>query len=329
MDRQEIQSELGDAMQLKRVYSNSNLASLRVNINEEVAIKGIGIRISGTAGATAPVVGDVGRLQYIKNGVTLVDCGFDSLLAFNDIMGGTPNRESTNSGVVDLYAYIPRRYLDNNVEHIVPSDNAQIQCTFGANLATRIASGGLVEVYLDLEKGVQLYDLMIRQYSTTISGASTTPIPIDQPNLAFIGLSATVSSVFTLTGSNITQVSYEIGGLSGDASLGALQDNTSFQFNIENLAGTASLVPYELMAALYTAAGDVTSKLFDNLRVGITTSGASVAELFAVGALFNEARLEQTMQKQRARLLDIANRKQASGDEASVATVQKVLANAS
>lgn len=316
-------------MFLKRIYEDSSLTSLFAVINEEVDFKGIAIRITGTAGATAPTVGDVGRIQYIKRGVTIVDAGFDALLAFGDLVGGTPNRESTNSGVVDLYAYIPRRYLDDNVEHVVPSDNAQIKAVFNANLNTRIASGGKVEVYLDLEKGVQKYDLLIRQYSDSVAGASVRPFAVDQPNIIFAGISATVSAVFTLTGSNVTQVSYEIGGLVGDASLGALQDNTTFQFNIENLVGTASLVPYDLMACVYVANGDVTARLYDNLAMRVTTSGAASLEFFVVSAMFDEKRHEDSVNKQRSRMLDITQRKAQRGDVSTVTTLKQIAASSS
>lgn len=311
-------------MLLKRIYEDSSLASLFQVINEEVDFKGIAIRISGTAGATAPVVGDVGRIQFIKRGVVVVDSGFDMLLAFDDLLGGTPNRESTASGVVDLFCYIPRRYLDDNVEHVVPADNAQIKATFNANLATRIASGGKVEVYLDIEKGVQKYDMIIRQYSDSVSGASVRPFAIDQPNIMFAGLSATVSAVMTLTGSNITQVQYEIGGLSGDATVGAIQDNTSFQFNIENLVGTASLMPYELLGAIYVANGDITSRLYDNLRLLVTTSGASSPEVLVASASFDEERFIQSTNKQKARVLDIQQRKSAKGDTDTIKTLSAV-----
>jgi hypothetical protein len=321
----EIEGE-NQTMMLKRIYEDSSLTSLFAVINEEISFKGIAIRITGTAGATAPVVGDVGRIQYFKKGVAIVDAGFDTLLAFGDLIGGTPNRESTNSGVVDLFAYIPRRYLDKNVEHVVPSDNAQIKCTFNANLATRIASAGKVEVYLDIERGVQNYDLVMRQYSDSVSGASVRPMAIDQPNIFFVGSSATVSAVLTLTGSNITQYAVEIGGVQGDCTVGAAQDNTTFQFNIENLVGTASLVPYELMAALYVGDGDITSKLYDNVRVLITTSGASSPELLIASALFDNDRLNASAGKQKARVIDITQRKNQRGDSATVTALANIAA---
>jgi len=311
-------------MLLKRIYEDSSLASLFQVINEEVDFKGIAIRISGTAGATPPVVGDVGRIQFIKRGVVVVDAGFDMMLAFDDLLGGTPNRESTGSGVVDLFCYIPRRYLDDNVEHVVPADNAQIKATFNANLATRIASAGKVEVYLDIEKGVQKYDMIIRQYSDSVAGASVRPFAIDQPNIMFAGLSATVSAVLTLTGSNISQVQYELGGLSGDATIGAIQDNTSFQFNIENLAGTAALMPYELLGAIYVANGDITSRLYDNLRLLVTTTGAASPEVLVASASFDEERFIQSTNKQKARVLDIQQRKAAKGDTDTIKTLSAV-----
>jgi hypothetical protein len=166
--------------------------------------------------------------------------------------------------------------------------------------------------------------MIIRQYSDSVSGASVRPFAVDQPNIMFVGLSATVSSVLTLTGSNITQVQYEIGGMSGDATIGAVQDNTTFQFNIENLVGTATLVPYELMGCVYVANGDITSRLYDNIRLLVTTSGASSPEVLVCSASFDEERYVQSTNKQKARVLDIQNRKTSKGETDTIKTLSAV-----
>ncbi len=311
-------------MLLKTIYDDSSLASLFAVINEDVSFKGIIVRITGTNGVTAATLADVGRIQYIKNGQVLVDAGYDMLNYLGDIIGGIPNRETTASGALDFFTYIPRRLFDDNVEHVSPTDNAQIKCTFGSNLATRVASAGKVEVLLDLERGVQKYDLALRQYSDSVSGAQTRPWPIEQPNIILAALSATVSGALTLTGSNISRVFTEVGGLAADASIGALQDNTTAQFGLEDITATAANLPWPYAAVLYAANGDITSRLYDSLRTVLTTSGASSPELLIASALFDNDKFVDSANKQRARLMDITHTKEIRKDAATLNALQTV-----
>jgi hypothetical protein len=304
-------------MMLKRIYEDSSLTQMFAQIKETVSFKGIGIRISGTNGATAVQLADVGRIQYIKNGRTIIDAGFDALHALNHVLGGNPLDNTTGSGALDFYLYIPRRFNDNNVEMVVPSDDAQIKCTFNANLATRIASGGLIQVFLDLEEGSQKYDLAIRQYSESIAGASTNPVAYEQPNLLLVGLGATVSGVFTLVGSNLTQMTTQVGNQISDFDLATLQANTNAQLNLEadNL----------LLGVPYLAAGDINSRLHDNARMSFTTSGASVPETILMSALFDNKRLTHSRQIQSASLRRVITSKNNKGDVETVATVQRIV----
>lgn len=301
-------------MMLKRIYEDSSLVQMFAQINETVSFKGIAIRITGTNGGTAATLGDVGRIQYQKNGVTIIDAGFDALHALCNVLGGFPNNSSTASGALDFFLYIPRRFNDNNVEMVTPKDDAQIKCTFNANLNTRVASGGKVEVYLDLEEGTQKYDLAIRQYSESIAGASTKPVAYEQPNILMVGMSATVSGVFTTAGSNISQLTCQVGAQIADFSLGALTDNTQAQMNLE-----ASWV---LMGVPFVAMGDITSRLCDNVRLGITTSGASVPETLILSALFDNDRLIQTRNNQVAVLNTRLAKKTGARDYATVQAVR-------
>lgn len=304
-------------MMLKRIYEDSSLVQLFASINESVSFKGIAIRITGTNGGTAATLGDVGRIQYIKRGVTIIDAGFDALHALCNVLGGFPNNTSTTSSTLDFFLYIPRRFNDNNVELVIPSDDAQIKCTFNSNLNTRVASAGKVEVYLDLEEGTQRYDLAIRQYSESIAGASTKPVAYEQPNILMIGFGATVSAVFTTVGCNITQLTAQIGAQVADFSLGALTDNTQAQFNLE--------ASWLLMGVPYFANGDINSRLSDNLRLGITTSGASTPETLLISALFDNDRLTMSRNAQISSLKSKLANKAAKRDMATVAVVQRAV----
>lgn len=301
---------------LERIYEDSNLNSLHVVLHEENSFKGIAIRISGVNGATAVELEDVGRLQYFKGGEALIDADFDMLHSMGHILMGNPFDNSTASGALDYFLYIPRRLFDDNVDHVVPSDNAQIKCTFGANLATRIASGGVVEVYLDRELGIQKYDLVMRQYSETIGGTSTFPWSLSQPNIMMAALSARVSGVLTTVGSNISQITVQVGDQHSDLSLGALVAYTNAIRELE--------ADYLIAALPFVAQGDITAGLQDSIRFTITTSGASTPEMLLVSALFDNARLNMSASQQVQRIRTIVKKKIDMGQLNTVSTLKRL-----
>lgn len=301
---------------LERIYEDSNLNSMHVVIREEVTFKGIALRISGTNGATPVALADIGRLQYFKGGEAIIDSDFDMLHSMGHILMGNPFDNSTGSGALDMFLYIPRRLFDNNVDHVLPSDNAQLKITFGANLATRVASGGIVEVYLDRELGIQRYDLVMRQYSETIGGASTFPWSLAQPNIMFAALSARVSGVLTTVGSNITQLTVQVGDQNSDLSLGALVAYTNAIRELET--------DYALATLPFVAQGDITASLHDSIRVSVTTSGASTPELLLVSALFDNNRLNMSASQQLSRLRGLIKNKIDKKQFNTVKTLQRL-----
>lgn len=301
---------------LERIHEDSNLNSMHVVIHEEVFFKGIALRISGTNGATPVALADIGRLQYFKGGEAIIDADFDMLHAMGHIIMGNPFDNSTGSGDLDFFLYIPRRLFDRNVDHVLPSDNAQIKITFGSNLATRVASGGLVEVYLDRELGTQRYDLVMRQYSESIAGASTYPWSLSQPNILMAALSARVSGVLTTVGSNITQLTCQVGDQNSDLSLGALVAYTNAIRELDS--------DYALATLPFVAQGDITSGLLDSIRVSITTGGASTPELMIVSALFDNARLNMSASQQLARLQALIKNKIDKRQFNTVKTLQRL-----
>ena len=113
--------------------------------------------------------------------------------------------------------------MDNNVEHVKASDNAQIRITFPAAFATALAAmTEPVEVFLDLEDGVQKYDLEIKQYTETMAGAGVLPVTYNQTDICMVALSATVGGVITTAASNLTQFAIEVGKKHGDFGLTSL-----------------------------------------------------------------------------------------------------------
>ena len=298
---------------LRRIYEDSNLAQTLCQFQQEASFKGIAIRISGVNTATAATLADIGRVQFIKNGTSIIDAGFDALIQANHVMGGNPKDTSVASGELDLFLYIPRRFNDNNVETVIPSDNAHITITHHANLDTRVASAGKVEVYLDIEQGVQKYDMAIRQYSETMGGAGVRPVALDQPNIMGVFIGDTESGVFTLDATNISQLTCEVGSDTSDLSIGALEDYTNVAFNLE--------ADFDDMGVMYFASGDVTSRLFDNVRISFTTTGAAQPETLIYSALYEPKRLKETANKQASRLRSIMTSKKSRNQLATVAAV--------
>ena len=119
---------------LVKIHEDSNLTQLLVNIKSNYSFKAITIRITGTNGVTPVTLDDIGRVVYMKKGITLIDCAFEYFSAIDDLIGGTPDITSTASGALDFYIVIPRRYGDKNVEHVSASDNAQISINFKSKI---------------------------------------------------------------------------------------------------------------------------------------------------------------------------------------------------
>lgn len=300
-----------------RVYSESNLVSLHCPINFECSIKGIGVRITGTNGATAAQLADVGRITYKKNGKTLVSMGYDFIQALNHILGGNPKDNTTASGALDFYSYIPRRFFDRNVDYITKKDNAVIEASFNSNLDTRVSSGGLVEVYLDIEEGVQAYDLCLNQYTDSASGSGVWPISIKaNPNLLMVAVSDVVSNVLTLSSSNYSQVVTRVGDRVSSASIGALLDHTNFMMNLET--------DFSLCAVPFVASGDITSKLDDSVSLEITTGGTAQMEIGIMSANFNDEKNLETIKKQRARFNDKTRQASEQGRASDVTVVKRL-----
>lgn len=278
-------------MLLKSVHEKSDLLSMYVPLNFEATFSAIVIKISGTNGATKTELADVGRITYEKNGVTIVDAGFDMLHALNHVLGGNPKDTTSNSGALNFYASIPRGFNDRNIEHVTPNDNAMLRCQFNSNMATRIASGGVVEVYLQLENGTQSYELKINQFQEDIGGASVQPVSYESnKNILLVGCSAIVSDVLTLTGSNLDRIGYEIGGNSGNPTIGAITDNTNYEFDLED--------DYNNICIPYVALGDPTSRLHDNINFNFDTSGASSVQTVIMSASFDVDRFNKSVRRQ-------------------------------
>lgn len=305
---------------LYKIYESDNLTSMLVNLKGSYSFKGIVIRITGTNGATPATLDDVGRIVYQKKGATIIDMAFGYFTAIGDLIAGVPDTTSTASSTLDLYGYIPRRWGDSNVEHVSSNDNASIAITFGANLATRVASGDKVEVYLDLEDGIQKYDLMFKQYGFSQGGAGTPHISIEQDNIVSVFMTEYLSSILTLASGLVTAVNGNLGHKNINASIGALIDDTCFKHHIEQTADDI------LAVNLFNAEGDITSGLIDGLTLNITTSAATIIELGIVSMSFDPSKLDKSVMAQQTRVNTIVNSKVARGKTADVATLKKISA---
>jgi len=302
---------------LYKIYEDSNLSSLSCPIRENVSFKGICIRITGTNESTEAELEDVGLIQYVKNGQQMINCNFDWLMALSHMLGGNPKDDSTSSGALRFFVYIPRFFFDDNVEHVTPEDNARISCTFNAGLDTGIASGGKVEVFLDVEDGIQKYDLIINTHAESMAGAATAVMTLEQPNILAIGVSDLVSSVLTTASSAITKYSIAVGGVShGDAAIGSWVDYTNCVMNLES--------DYVIATLPFRASGDITSRLKDTANLSIVTSGAAEPQVVVLSAQFDDKRLTRSLDARNARIIERTQSKILSNRADTLAVVKRV-----
>lgn len=305
---------------LNKIYESDNLSAMLVNLKGNYSFKAIVIRITGTNGVTPATLDDVGRIVYQKKGFTIIDMAFEYFSAINDLISGIPDVTSPASGALDFFISIPRRWGDSNVEHISSNDNASLSINFGTNLETRIGSGGKVEVYLDVEDGIQKYDLMFKQYGFSQGGAGTPHIAIEQDNIVSIFMTEYLSSELTLASGLVTAIQGNLGHKNINASIGAIIDDTSYKYRIEQ-------TPDDIKAVnLFNAEGDITSGLIDGVAFNTTVSGATIIELAMVSMFFDPDKLTKSVLAQQTRVNTIVNSKIARGKTNDVATLRKISA---
>lgn len=304
-------------MALKRLSSNSNLVSQLLTIDEELTVKGFAMRMADATQVLQLLPAEIGRITYSKNGKTLVDVGVDFLIALGDLMGGFSENTSVLNAELEYWIYIPRRYKnDNNVELIKPSDKAQIRITFGSDVAaTMIAATEAIEIYADIDDGVQKYELEILQVSDSIGGAGNVPFNVSATNILMVLLSDSNSGVLTLAGSNIDQVTMDIGQHAFDMSTVALLSDTNYHNHFETET--------DLLGVVYDARGTISGKLHDNTRLKFTTSGAATPEVITIGAKFNDARSRESLKLEANKLRERITAKTAKGDTDTVLAIQR------
>jgi len=278
-------------------------------------------RLTGTNGATATTLNDVGRIRYTVRGRTLVDSSFEYLSGLTKVFGGDPITTSTISGPLDLAVLIPRFWGDDNIELIDPSDNATFEISFGGNVATRVASGFLAELYAIPEIGLNSYQLMLMESSDSIGGAGVFQMaspPGTMENIVACYMSELVSNVLTLSSGLITRVDGNIGSAAKiNASIGALKAIT----NMKNELGGS----FDLLAEIYSAdIGDLAGRLNDSLNLNVHVSAASEPRMLLVGLAFNPDKLAQSAALLTNDFNQSLNRKQAAGHRRSVQVLRTV-----
>lgn len=304
-------------MLLRTLSEDTSLAQIIVPIRETVSFKGFVIQMEGTSdtGKTLAIE-DVGRIRYEKNGQTIIDADFDYLMHLMDILGGAPLVSCAEAGDTFLQLYITRRFFDDNVETVVPSDNANLTIQFKAQFDTEMASC-TTRTAVDVESGTQKYNLKILQHTDTIAGAGNRPKTINADNILMTLISDNTPATLTLTGSNITRIHSVNGPINGGCDLEMALWNTCGQFNLEvdTFAGAA---------VIYAAAGDITSRLSDSTDLTITTDGAATPEILVLSADFDLPRYNATISAQGKRFDGIKQHKIDTGKGATVGAVQRV-----
>lgn len=304
-------------MGLKRLSSNSNLAQQIFTFEEEIQVKGFAMRLADATQVGQLLPWEIGRMVYTKNGHTLVDVGSDALMALGNLMGGYSENESGNGAVLENWIYIPRRFKnDNNVELIKPSDKAQIRITFGSDVAVAMAAATEnIEIYADMEDGIQKYELEILQVSATIGGTGNTPFAVQANNILMIVVSDVVSNILTFASSNITQITLDIGGRHHDMSVPALLSDTQYHHRVETET--------ELVGVIYDTQGTISGKLHDEARLKFTTSGSANPQVITLGAKFNNARTKESTKIEINKVRAAIARKAERGDTDTIQAVQR------
>lgn len=298
---------------LRNIYRDTNFSQTLAPIKETITFSDIVISIQGVndTGQTL-ALDDVGRVTYEKNGQTLIDADFEYLFYLADAFGGVPRFASATAGVVDIYLTIPRHLLDDNVEAVIPSDNAQIKITHPSAFDTALVSG-TVSVSLDIAFGVQNYNQTMFQLTKDISGTGNIPFDVEVENIFLIAVTAKVSGALTTVGSNITRIRTEIEDLVGDGTLKELLGEINQKFKYETFTNKI-LIPY-------VAQGDITGKLSDNAKMTYDVSGASQVENLVLGAKFDLNRQKVSANAQRTRFRNLTERKIKQGKASTVEAI--------
>jgi len=303
---------------LKKIEETTSLNQLHATFKQNLSFKEIIIHIVGTNDtAQTLALADIGRVRYEKNGEVMVDAGFDFLHGMSSINGGHAKAESATASDVDIWLSIPRYFNDKNVETVVPSDQAQLLITFNSAFATALASA-TTRVYVNQEEGVQNYDLQIKQFRHDISGAGDIPVKFNEMNILQIALSDIVSSVLTLSSSNITRVTTQVDEQSGASiPVSSLQANTNYNHRLE--------AAYNNIAVIYEAEGDVTSRLSDGVDFSFGTSGAATPEVLIISAFFDEDRKNKTRRSQSLRFESKLKIKSNNGQHKTVGAIRSLV----
>ena len=285
------------------IHEDTNLVSNIVHFRQPMQVKGIAIQITGTNGATACTLADVGKAILKNRNNEIVNCDFEYLMSLNHQMGGNPRDNSAISGALDFMVYIPLNFDDKNVVTMLPKDQYQLTLDHNANMATRIASGGKVRVFADVSYGISGYIPTIRQYAYSASANGKVIETIRTQNIFGVLIGDTVSSELTLSGCNISTVQCNVGDFTSRLDLDSLIGASNYKARVE--------VDYDISAFSFIADGDITQRFADSvdLYIDIGSGGASTPQILVLGALFDGERAQDTKIAQVDRIKTIQSNK--------------------
>lgn len=301
---------------LKKFYEDTNLVQTIAPIQEIITMKGIYIVISGTAGAADLALEDIGRVMLEKGGQEIINASGEFLFAHSELVSGHPEF-TAQIGVSTIGLYIPFRKNDRNVMTFVPQDNAILKIDHKSNLATALDTGGKVTIYADVDRGVQLYDMKYVQYSYNMASGQEMPIDIQQDNILMSLISDSTPATLTLATSNISNIQTEIDEYNSRVAISDLKFLTAYQHELETT--------YVVAGVHFDADGDFTSRLSDQMKLNITTSGGvATPEILVVSAKFDPVRMSKTKTAQTKRLQVLIDRKVAFNKTATVKAINQM-----
>lgn len=290
-------------MALQLLHEETNLVNNIVHFRQPMQLKGLVIHITGTNGATPVAIADIGKIILKNRKDEIVNCQADSVLSYNHQVGGNPLDNSTGSGALEMFLYIPFGYDDKNVLTMLPKDQYQLTLDHNSELATRIASGGKVRVYADVSYGVSAYTPIMRQYAFSANASGKILETVRTQNIYAIMISDIVSSVQTLVGSNISTVQLNVGDFDSRLDLDAVIAMSNYKMKVES--------DYNLSAMAYISDGDITQRFSDSadIYIDVGSGGSVTVQILMLGALFDSERALATQNAQIDRLQTIKNNK--------------------
>ena len=307
---------------LKLIHTDTDQNQFLCNINGPMKVKGFYFVVDGTSdtGQTLALY-DIGRMfLYGRGGRQLVGIDFDYLYELNKIWYGWDNDLLQEADECYAAVYIPRGFMDDNIELWEADDNGTFRINFNNAFATKMASVQ-VRLYADVDEGVSQYQLTISQQELVEGAAGTFGRQFNHENIAqaFFSDRPTAGQSLDLGGSDVTRLTGNIGNLHLNAELDDLVSLTHGLYKSEEHADVDNV------ARIFWSDGDLNSRIHDSLTCEITATDAFNAQFAFVGMLFNPDKMIISETESANRLVMNADQKRIEGKHRAADSLDQIV----